>query len=342
MGLFSSLFGGNKTDSPDSAEEAAIGEAIEQLVEDTDPRIRLISRYQKKLRPGVMVALKHARDIVARIPGPLALNAETWRTDPLVNAAFARADEIPDMISRSMEVREFFERGAGRQLQECFALFGVQRQERKILGKELMGGIIHNDMVQTTVSFTNYRLIAPAPTEVELRHEIERRAFHHLAEEAIDQVTRALSRKKGLEEQRALLRFKLKLIGRQRRGLEGLIEAEPEATKDPKGLQQELAEVEARLQQLRVKLSNLENYVPHLNKVLGQPGQYLSLQEVCLRLNRMNVVVSDSTDGLVHDLHLEEVKLRDGRTFVLLLVKCRRDQLLPKRSLFDEADRLLR
>ena len=73
------------------------------------------------------VALKHARDIVARIPGPLALDAETWRTDPLVNAAFASADEIPDIVSRSQEVREFFERGAGRLLHECFALFGVQR-----------------------------------------------------------------------------------------------------------------------------------------------------------------------------------------------------------------------
>jgi hypothetical protein len=252
MGLFSSLFGGNKTDSPDSAEEVAIRDAIEQLVKDTDPRIRLISRYPKKLRPGVEVALKHARDIVARIPGPVALNAETWRTDPVVNAAFARADDIPNMVSRSVEVREFFERGAGRQLQECFALFGVQWEERKILGKELVGEIIQNDVVQTTVSFTNYRLIAPAPTEVELRHEIERRAFHHLVEEAIDQVIRALSRKKGLEEQRALLRFKLKHLGRQRRGLEGLIEAEPQTTQSLEDLQRELAEVEARLQQLHV------------------------------------------------------------------------------------------
>ena len=55
----------------------------------------------------------------------------------------------------------------------------------------------------------------------------------------------------------------------------------------------------------------------------------------------MNVIVSDSVDDLVYDLHLEEVKLRDGRTFVLLLVKCRRDQLLPQQNLFDEAARLL-
>ncbi len=341
MGLFSSFFGGNKTDPPDSAEEAAIRDAIEQLVEDTDPRIRLISRYQKKLRPGVEVALKHARDIVARIPGPIALDTETWRMDPLVNAAFARADEIPDMVSRSQEVREFFQRGAGRQLQECFALFGVQRQERKILGKELVGEIIQNDVVQTTVSFTNYRLIAPAPTEADLRHEIERRAFHHLAEEAIDQVTKALSRKKGLEEQRALLRFKLKLLGWQHRGLGSLIEAEPQTTQNLEDLQRELAEVEARLQQLHIKLSNLENYVPHFNKVLGQPGQYLSLQEVFLRLNRMNVVVSDSTNELAHELHLAQIKLRDGQSFVLLLVKCRRDQFLPQQNLFDEAARLL-
>ena len=50
---------------------------------------------------------------------------------------------------------------------------------------------------------------------------------------------------------------------------------------------------------------------------------------------------AESTDRLVHDLHLAEAKLRDGRTFALLLVKCRRDQLLPQRNLLDEATRLL-
>ena len=340
MGLFSSLFGRNKTDSLDRAEEAAVRDAIEQLVEDTDPRIRVISRYQKKLRPGVEVALKHARDIVARIPGPVALNAETWRTDPLINAAFARAADIPEVISRSVEVREFFERGAGRLQQECYALCGMQREERKILGKELLGEVVQSDVVQTTVSFTNHRLIVPVPTEAELRRAIERRAFHHLVEEAISQVERAFSRKEGLEEQRALLRLKLKLMSRQRQGLEGLVEAEPPQLQDIQSLQQELAEVEARLRQLQITLTNIENYVPHLNKVLGQPEQYLSLQEIFLRLNRMNVVVTGSTEEPMHELRLEEVRLRDGRTVVLLLVKCTRDQLLTRRELYDEATRL--
>jgi hypothetical protein len=104
-------------------------------------------------------------------------------------------------------------------------------------------------------------------------------------------------------------------------------------------VQRELAEVEARFSQLRVVLSNLENYIPHFNKVLGQPGEHLSLQEVALRLNRMNVLVSASTDEPAHELRLKEVKLRDGRRFALLLVKCRREDLRPQRELWEEAVR---
>ncbi|MGH8645115.1 MAG: hypothetical protein ACREX4_11890, partial [Gammaproteobacteria bacterium] len=182
MGFLSSLFGGKKNDSADSAEGAAIQAAVEQLVEDVDPRIRIIRGYRKKLRPGVELALKHARDIVARIPGPFALDTETWRTERLVNAAFARADELPAAVSRSVEVRDFFEQGAGKSSRECFTLFGMQREERRIFGKELIGGLIHSEVVQTTVSFTNHRLIAPATTLAELRLAIERRAFHHLVE----------------------------------------------------------------------------------------------------------------------------------------------------------------
>ncbi len=339
MGLFRSLFGGRTKETAGNLEEAAIREAIERLVEETDPRIRLIRRYSQKLRPGVETALRHCRGIVARIPGPLALDAKTWATEPLLNAAFARADDIPGVVSRSVEVREYFESGAGRASEECFALFGVQREERRILGKELVGEVVQSDVVQTAVSFTNHRLIVPASSEAELRRQIEERAFHHLVEEAIDRVSQAFAREKGLEEQRALLRLKVKVMRRQHCGLESLIEAESQASQDVQELQRELAEVEARLRQLHVALSNLENYVPHLNKLLGHPEEHLSLQEIPLRLNRMNIMVGEATGEPVHDLRLQEVKLRDGRSFALLLVKCSREDLRPQRELWAEAVR---
>ena len=82
-------------------------------------------------------------------------------------------------------------------------------------------------------------------------------------------------------------------------------------------------------------------HVPHLNKLLGHPEEHLSLQESPLRLNRMNIVVSKATGEPVHDLRLAEVKLRDGCSFALLLVKCRRDDLRPQRELWEEAARRL-
>ncbi len=341
MGFLSSLFRAHKKDPSGDADEAATRAAIEQLVEDVDPRIRLIRGYRKKLRPGVEIALKHARDIAARLPGPFALDTNTWRTEPLINVAFARADELPAAISRSVEVREFFERGAGKFSPECFALFGMQREERSVFGKELVGEVIHSDVIQTAVSFTNHRLVAPAASLDELRLGIARRAFHHLEEEAIDQVTRALDRKQGLEEQRAVLRLKLKVMARQRQGLQGLVEAEAPADQKTEDLEQKLAEIEARFRKLQTTLSNLENYVPHLNKVLGHPEQYLSLQQVPLRLTLMNILVTAPTEQPVHELSLEEATLRDGRKFVLSLVKCTRDQLHSQQRLLDEAVRQL-
>lgn len=339
MGLFRSLFGGRIRDPAGKQDEAATREAIERLVEETDPRIRLVRRYAEKLRPGVETALRHNRDIVARIPGPIALDSETWATHSLLKAAFARADEIPGVVSRSVEVREFFERGAGKESHECFALFGMQREEHRMLGKALMGEVVQSDVMQTAVSFTNHRLIVPAATEADLRREVEQRAFHHLVEEAMDQVSQAFARERGLEEQRAMLRLKVKVMHRKHRGLEGLIAAEPQTNQDVRELERELAEVEARYAKLHVVLSDLESYVPHLNKVLGHPDEHLSLQEIPLRLNQMNIVVSDTTDEPVHELRLAEVKLRDGRCFALLLVKCRRDDLRPQRELWEEAAR---
>jgi hypothetical protein len=341
MGFLRTLFGRSPADAPGEADEAAIREAVERLVEETDPRIRLIRRYAEKLRPGVKTALRHCRDIVARIPGPLALDAQTWATDPLLNAAFARADEISDVVSRGVEVREFFESGAGRGTDVCFALFGMQREERRIPGKALMGDVVQSDVMQTTVSFTNHRLIVPASTEAELCRLIEQRAFHHLVEEAMDQVSRAFARKKGLEEQRALLRIKLKLMRRQHRGLEALVGADPESDQDVQELQRQLGEIEARFSQIQVVLSNIENYVPHLNKVLGHPEEHLSLREIPLRLTRMNVLVSQTTDEPVRELRLEEVTLRDGRSYALLLVECRRDALRHRHELWEEAARRL-
>src|SRR5512143_688951 len=86
-------------------QEATLLEAIERVVEAADPRIKLVSHYQRKLSQAVQHALQYIDGLVAQLPPPIEVNSKTWLTNPYVNAFFATPDELQMVFSRSPSLR---------------------------------------------------------------------------------------------------------------------------------------------------------------------------------------------------------------------------------------------
>ena len=85
----------------------------------------------------------------------------------------------------------------------------AHRQERNVLGMDLMGDQVRRDVAQVSVSFSGHRLLEPRINEDESRRFLKRRAFDYLLVLALGEITETGVQREDLKRQRDLLQRKL-------------------------------------------------------------------------------------------------------------------------------------
>jgi hypothetical protein len=151
------LFGGGEQSADDAAERQLVADVTELVVEAVAPRVRFRPRYQEKLEGCVRKSIAHLRSIGRERLEPILLVRAAWHDDPRLNAFFATADDVPACLGRSRELRAFFEDPSNHEVQEAYALLGMKKEERTVLGMELQGDSVRQGVAQVAVSFSEHR-----------------------------------------------------------------------------------------------------------------------------------------------------------------------------------------
>jgi hypothetical protein len=277
-------------------DEQDIERAIDIVVEQTDPRLRFVRGFRRKLRKPVVRSLVYVDDLVTRIPGPFEISRKAYGSDPQVNALFGSADDIETLFARSKMLQEFFRDtpGCGR---VCVPL-AMQRQEKRILGMALSGDIVRRDVVRTAVNFSGHRLgIVCAENEAELRSKLKWRGIHSLAVTALENITSLKTRTAGLEEERALLGKKLRDVQAQHSGLDALAGLPSEYSQEQQALKQRLEDTGKKLQEARTGVATLVDYLDQVTQVLNHPSRYLRVRRNSVTVDRMGIKL----DGMSHE-----------------------------------------
>jgi hypothetical protein len=260
-----------------------------------------------------------------------------------MRAFFATGEEVLRTFSQLPELRAWFE--ANPAVGEVYTVLSMALIERHVLGAALEGDVVRRDVPQTTVSFTDHRARIFGASETQLREEIERRIVDQLALSAVVNATRDESRREVLEQERALLRMRLRLLQNQGRGVSGLgIRVNPELAEAAR-IQMDLAVNEANLNSLAAGHQSLDYQLDRLCDVLANPAQHFSVSARRLRIDRMNVVVDERSTQPAEDLDLRlaQIPMPDGppEVRVFMFVHFPRIALLPKSVLQGDAARLL-
>ena len=323
FGWLSALFGtGKHQDDP------AILAAIEETIDGTDPRLRAVSRYQRKLSGPVSSALDYAASLVSRVPGPITMNRQAFSSDPQVRAFFGSADSMQQIFSQSREMREFLAHDRSGDVDEVYALLVVQREEKTVLGMELKGDIIRKDVQQVVVNFSGHRLVAPAATEAETREQIRELAFKDTVTGALERIVSLKSRRKELEEQRKLLQTKLRMLRAGNDMLSSLLQpVEDLDSTQVTATRQQLEKIEGELQEAVADLGTLDDYLAQVRKALSHPERRLTLKEVSFWLDPMNIKLSEDSAQRGEQIRLMEAEAGEQKA-VVLLVKYPRNEML--------------
>jgi hypothetical protein len=269
--------------------EQDIARAIDVIVEQTDPRLRFVSGYRRKLRKPVVRSLVYTDDLVARIPGPFEISRKTYGSDPQVNALFGSADDIEDLFAHSEMLQRFFRDTPGCDV--VYVPLIMLRREKRVLGMALSGDIVRRDVARTAVNFSEHRLgIVCAASEAELRGELRWRGIHFLAVTALENITRLKAGTAQLEKQRALLKMKLRDVQAQHRGLDALVAAPPEDVQEQQALQQRLQDTGRKLQEARTGIATLDDYLDQVCRVCNHPSHFLRVSHNSVTVDRMGIV----------------------------------------------------
>lgn len=312
--------------------------AIEQVVEGTDPRIRLVSRYQKKLRRSVKRSLGYIDELVAGIPKAIELNGKTWSTDPVVNAFFTTADDMRRVFSLCSEIRQFFDQ---KGLVECYAGLAMTRREKQVFGMKLSGDVIQREVPQTTVSFVGHRVGLPAATESETREGLKRLALNFLIGQALERILALRTQRETLERQKQFLLIKLKMLQSKHSGLESLSQEAQQIESELGSLRQKLAENKEDLEEVRIQLNDLDDYIDLLNEVLGHPENHLTVHQISMKLNRLGVKLDQNSTELGSDITVAEVIGGSHLNRVVALVRYPRGDLLSREEMYARVSRYL-
>lgn len=339
--LFARWRKGETGDGADALDPVRVAQAVEGIVA-LSPHLRMARRYEARLEPAVATALRYVSGLATAIPPAREASAAAWSADPYIHAFFTGPDTVAPLLSRSRDLRAFFEQNPG--LPEAYAVLGMAMGEKHVLGAALEGETMRRDVVKETISFSDHQVRICGRTEPELREEIVRRLLMQLGLQGMARYAAEQTRRDLLERERALLQTRLQLLERKGVGVGAMLGADQEEDAGELArLQGAIAENEEAIGRLGLRSEALDRELAQVCAVLADPAAHLFLSTRRCVLNKMNVVLppgsTEAGDEVVFQVAQVPAVPPKARAFTVL--RFARSDLCSRSDLLDEAARLL-
>ncbi len=314
--------------------EALIEMAIERVADGTDPRIRALPGYRKRMHAPVVHAVEHVIALVDRLSAPVPAGRSNFGADPRLAMLFASPEHMREILCGDAVLGEF--RDAHSASDRITALLLAEPVEKKVLGMDLSGEILRREVAQVAVSFARKRLLDPALSERETRRYVKRRAFDHLLSLALRQITESHNGRADLNRQRDLLGRKLSALEQAGWSFEETGSTHPY----PAVLRTELRKIENQLRALGADRGTLNAHLDVAAGVLREAERQLWGKRVELHLDPMSIQ-RDAQDASARDVIFQELRSARGRRALMLLIAIDSAALPPRGDFLTAAGRYL-
>ena len=277
--------------------------AIERAVSGVEPLLRQTSGYPENYRKPVINAWEYAHSLAASVPGPVVVDRESYARDAFVHVLFPSIDSVTEAFCSSLALRDSLrEIPAGGEL---YALMGMRRFEKSMVGMDLSGQTIQRDVVQNVVYFTSHTLENPAPSEQQARNLVASSFFDCLVGKVKKRVEERKQGKKSQQLMKDLLMARLRTASNM----------------DRPALEEELARI---LSSMQTTISSLElsNYTADFEAVLLNPEQYLRLDQKLIILDSRGIRRDKDGASRGEAFMFNELIGYDRRDWTVTMVNC--------------------
>lgn len=317
MRMFRHLFGHRR-----NKDTSALLSAIERAVSAVEPLLNQARGYPENFRKPVANALEYAQSLAASVPGPMVLDRESYASDKFVHILFPSIDDVTEAICSSLALQDYLRDFPAAD--ELYALMGMRRFEKTMVGMELSGQTIQRDVVQRVIYFTTHTLENPASTEQQARDRVAASFFDCLVAKVKKRVE---GRKQGKQSQ---LIERNSLMARLRTA----------NAREKPALEEELSRMTSSIQ-TTIRSLELSQYAEDFESVLLNPEQYLHLDQTPVILDSMGIRRDRDGASGGEEFVFSELIGYDRRDWTVTMVRCCNLQCGPFAERLDNAYRKL-
>lgn len=306
---------------PDRLSDDTTTRAIEKAVTLTNPRMKLIHSYRERLAPAVDISVQYLREMVRAVPPALSVSSVNWSTDPVLRAFFVAAQDIPSTMGRSKNLRTLFNKYP--EIDDACFILVMKFNEQQVFGTSMQGNVVQRDVAQTTVGFSDHEARICGLDDAEVRRLLGAQAYEYLLAQALSEIGDERSERRELEDNRALIRARLRLLQQQGPGLGSVFGRVAASSDDEFRLETQLTENERQIEAICSQQSVLDAELESLGAVLRHPERYIRIEQKQLRLNSMNVLVDDASNAVASEIVFSLAQLTGVREIQRAFVMAR-------------------
>lgn len=335
--VFNNLLGKGKQNNDKSSVKFSpetVLEAIESVVDGTEPKIRYVPSYKKQLEKSVIKSLSYVDKLIDNIPAALDINRRNFAANPQVHAYFASFNEIEDIFSNSPELNLFFNDIDNIEQEQAYALLCMTREEKTIMGMELQNDILRREVMQTAVNFSEHKVMSPAASEKEIRDGLKKCIFDGLITNALQKLLGLKSQYRELQEQQCSLQSRLRSRQAQGGGLSNLLTSSYKVDSQCEVIIEKIAETENKIKNISPQWELPRYYIKQVKKILDHPEQFIRLETLSVKLNNMGIKISDNSNQDADLIPLDELTIANVLKRIIVIVRYPRNEMQPSENVF--------
>jgi hypothetical protein len=304
-----------------------VNEAVEHVVDSIDAKLRLVPSYKQKLHDAVSASLVHIDDLVNQVPGPFDMSRKNYVSDPNVSAYFASPDLMQDVFSNSEELKTFFSDNNNQDVDCSYALLCSNKQEKTVMGTQLVNGHVQHDVMQTAVHFFDYKVLSPAINSYEVRKCIKQCIFDGLVTHALQHIANIKIERRDLQNQQRILHSQLRARQAKGKGLSSML-AEADAGKwQSEKFEKEYKKTGKKLEKMLGNQDVFSFYLDEIKKIFSKPEDFIQLNVACFRLSDMRIKVDDKSPQAANTVCFSELEIANVMKRVVAVVCYSRDEM---------------
>ena len=223
---------------------------------------------------------------------------------------FLNPEEIISLLKSNKDLQSVLSQAANT---EVFALLSSTLQKKTVLGTEKTGEIFRRDVPKRSVSFDNHQIIAPARTISESQFIIKRLALNSLCGQLFKETADMQVWKKELEEQQALLEFKLSA------------ERTPGTQADFKETEQILSDIKNKVRSINNQVNVTDEHLTRITRIFESPEKHLTLTIEQLKLDHLGFLLDAASTERSDEFSIAEFQFGQAPKRSAIWIRIRRD-----------------